>query len=106
MHARPGGRVGGPGVLPGSSFFAWAGAAAGRALVKRRGFYVVPGRWVLTWGRWPADQGGTMAPGIAAGVPSASEWPRGCDCMRGLDKDLSAATRSPGCHKTPFPWVY
>ena len=34
MHARPGGRVGGPGVLPGSGFFAWAGAAAGGRLIR------------------------------------------------------------------------
>lgn len=34
MHARPGGRVVGPGVLPGSSFFAWAGAAAGGQLIR------------------------------------------------------------------------
>jgi hypothetical protein len=27
------------------------GAAAGGALVKRWGFYAVPGRWVLTWGQ-------------------------------------------------------
>ena len=44
--------------------------------------------------------------GDSRGYSERSEWPRGCDCVRGLDKDLSAATRSPGCHKTPFPWVY
>ena len=43
-----------------------------------------------------------MAPGIAAGVPSASEWPRCCDCMRGLDKDLSAANYSQAAIKPRF----
>jgi hypothetical protein len=65
-----------------AGFLAWERGA----LVKRRGFYAVPGRWVLTWGRWfggrswccswwPADQGGTMAAGIAAGIPSAASGP-------------------------------
>ena len=54
-----------------AGFFAWERGA----LVKRRGFYAVPGRWVLTWGRWPADQGGTMAPVIRAGIPSAASGP-------------------------------
>jgi hypothetical protein len=90
--------------LPGAGgLVAGPGAAAGGALVKRRSFYAVPGRWVLTWGRWPADQGGTMAAGIAAGIPSASEWPRGCNCMRGLDKNLSAATCSQAAIKPRFP---
>lgn len=51
------------------------GAAAGGALVKRWGFYAVPGRWVLIWGRWSTDQGGTMAAGIRAGIPSAASGP-------------------------------
>ena len=47
-----------------AGFFAWERCA----LVKPRGFYAAPGRWVLTWGRWPADQGGTMARVIGAGI--------------------------------------
>ena len=82
-----------------AGFFAWERGA----LVNRRGFYAVPGRWVLTWGRWSTDQGGTMAAGIAAGVPSASEWPRGCDCVRGLHRSVSAATCPQAAIKPRFP---
>lgn len=57
-----------------AGFFAWERGA----LVKRRGFYAVPGRWVLTWGRWfggrsrccswwSTDQGGTIAAGECPG---------------------------------------
>jgi hypothetical protein len=52
------------------------------------------------------DDLGTMAPGIAAGVLSASEWPRGCNCVRGLDRGQHISPSLPGCYKTPFPCVY
>ena len=70
MRALVGGVGAGCGYLV-AGFFAWEVGA----LVKRRGFYAVPGRWVLTWGRWPADQGGTMAAVIRAGIPSAASGP-------------------------------
>lgn len=58
-------------------------------------------------GPWSScDDLGTMAPGIGAGIPSASEWPRGCHCVRGLDKGQHISQALPGCHKTPFHWVY
>ena len=51
-----------------------------------------------------------MAPGIAQvgagdsrGCSERSEWPRGCDCMRGLDKDRSAANYSQAAIKPRFP---
>ena len=40
-----------------AGFFAWERGA----LVKRRGFYAVPGRWVLTWGRWFGGRSGAAA---------------------------------------------
>ena len=46
MCALVGGVGAGCGYLV-AGFFAWEVGA----LVKRRGFYAVPGRWVLTWGR-------------------------------------------------------
>jgi hypothetical protein len=64
------------------------------ALVKARGFYTLPGRWVFDLGAVAgAAAGGSLiraAPWwpwvIGAGIPSASEWPRGCDCVEGLHK--------------------
>lgn len=104
-----------------------------RALVGGLGFLpVLPGSAVLTRGRWfcgrswwrpgqavgvlcvawsvgfdlgPADQSGTMAPGIAAGIPSASEWPRGCNCIRGSHRRVSAATCSQAAIKPRFLYV-
>ena len=46
MRALVGGVGAGCGYLV-AGFFAWEVGA----LVKRRGFYAVPGRWVLTWGQ-------------------------------------------------------
>ena len=93
-----------------AGFFAWERGA----LVKRRRFYAAPGRWVLTWG--PGAAGGRLiragpwrrvitqvGAGDSRGYSERSEWPRGCDCMRGLDKNLSAATCSQAAIKPRFP---
>jgi hypothetical protein len=44
-----------------------------------------------------------MAPGIGAAIPSASEWPRGCNCVRGLHRRVSAANYSQAAIKPRFP---
>ena len=67
--------------LPGAGGLgAGPGAAAGGALVKRRGFYAVPGRWVLTWG-----------PGAAGGqLIRVGPW------RRGLPRVFRALASGPG----------
>lgn len=44
------------------------------------------------------DDLGTMAAVIGAGIPSASEWPRGCNCVMGLDK---GPTHKPSITRLP-----
>lgn len=52
------------------------------------------------------DDLGTMAAGDWRGCSERSEWPRGCNYMRGLDRDQHISPSLPGCYKTPFYWVY
>ena len=75
MHVRPGRWCGGRLRLPGSGFFCLGGWRPGQAA----GFLC--GAWsvgfdlgpVASW--WSTDQGGTMAPVIGAGIPSAASGP-------------------------------